>query len=1068
MKDYPRLIEHAFPLRQASIDSVHEKNVRHGHISTLHIWPARRPLAAARAALLATLLPDPGTPEGRKDLCEIIGGRLVTETDKEGRVKEITEGGVLRWKQEIDNEGILKSLVEKIRNANDGRSPRVLDPFSGGGAIPLEAMRLGCEVTAADLNPVAWFILKCTLEYPQALAGKNIPLPEFVQTDRQFMEEFLAKAKGISGARLKTAMNALGHVPTEGEQLQNEIDFDGALAKIGVTLEADLAWHVRAWGHWILAQARKELANIYPAYADWQPLLLGQPYDPKPMRIVEPDSQGNISANVLNNDLPQSYLSIKSNPRWIVKPTVAYIWARTVTCKNCRALIPLLKTRWLCKKTNKRIRVVMHTRPDGTGVDFSIEKNVPERGGNVSQRREHDKKMGAGPMSRAGAQCPCCPTIMGMEDLRYEGKNGRIGKVLTAVVMEGPNGKEYRLPTDHEVSVADISDETITRVFSAIPFGLPEEPLPTKDTLGFRVPLYGFDKWRKLFSDRQLIAIGTFVKASAEARIEVDKGCYDSIWKEALAAYSACVVSRTLDYLANLCVWENGAEEIKHLFMRWALPITWDYAEANPLSPVERFFIGGLNSSGRVLDRLHQSDWQGRSIAPHILKKSALEDQEASFDLIVTDPPYYDAIPYSDLMDFFYIWLRRMLHGVTPQFSEAFSDPLSPKWNNASQDGELIDDSSRHGGDKAKSKLAYEDGMARAFQACHASLVENGRFVIVFAHKHPDAWETLVSAIIRSGFVVDGSWPIATEMSGGLRNLGRASLASSIWLVCRKRDPLAKVGWDNRVMTEMRQNISAQLREFWDAGIRGPDFVWAATGPAMEAYSKHPAVRKANSATGEFLTVKEFLDSVRRIVIEFVVGRVLHIESGTDRLDPVTSYYLLHRNDFGFDKAPAGACILYAVSCGISDAELERTWNLVKVKGSKKPEEEDTDEDQANNELEAPEEIGGGEFILRTWKERNEKRMGFESVGGREVPLIDRVHRLMHLWRSGEVRKVDEYLDEYALRRHELFARLIQSLIELSDQGGDERSLLESLSNHLGAKSALANVNLPLGLEDES
>jgi hypothetical protein len=298
---------------------------------------------------------------------------------------------------------------------------------------------------------------------------------------------------------------------------------------------------------------------------------------------------------------------------------------------------------------------------------------------------------------------------------------------------------------------------------------------------------------------------------------------------------------------------------------------------------------------------------------------------------------------------------------------------------------------------------------------------------------------------------------------------------------------MAKVGWDNRVMAEMRENIAAELREFWDAGIRGPDFVWAATGPAMEAYSKYPVVRMANDP-GQVMPISDvklpdgrvitgFLTHVRRIVVEFVVGRVLHIESGTDRLDPVTSYYLLHRNDFGFEKAPAGACILYAVSCGLSDAELERTWNLVKVKGSREIENSDLrlrndirgEEGEGADEGEpAEEEMSGGEFILRTWKERTEKRMGFESVGGREIPLIDRVHRLMHLWRDGDVRRVDDYLDDNALRRNELFGRLIQSLIELSEQAGEERSLLESLSNYLGAKAAKADRTLPLVLEDKS
>ena len=249
-------------------------------------------------------------------------------------------------------------------------------------------------------------------------------------------------------------------------------------------------------------------------------------------------------------------------------------------------------------------------------------------------------------------------------------------------------------------------------------------------------------------------------------------------------------------------------------------------------------------------------------------------------------------------------------------------------------DGELIDDAARHGGNIR----CFEEGVRRRHGARLSSMsLRPWLNMVVSSLCSPTSTPTLgrlwCLLLFEPGFVVDGSWPIATEMANRTRALTSAALASSVWLVCRKRDPLAKVGWDNRVMAEMRENIAAQLREFWDAGIRGPDFVWAATGPAMEAYSKYPAVKKANSPTNEFLSVKEFLDAVRRIVVEFVVGRVLHIESGTDRLDPVTSYYLLHRNDFGFEKAPAGACILYAVSCGLSDAELERTWNLVKVKG---------------------------------------------------------------------------------------------------------------------------------------
>ena len=262
---------------------------------------------------------------------------------------------------------------------------------------------------------------------------------------------------------------------------------------------------------------------------------------------------------------------------------------------------------------------------------------------------------------------------------------------------------------------------------------------------------------------------------------------------------------------------------------------------------------------------------------------------------------------------------------LTPPFAK----PSAPKWDHDIGDGELIDDASRFGGDKARSKQNYEEGMYRAFQACRDALQPDGRFVVVFANKQPDAWETLVGALIRAGFVVDGSWPIQTEMTNRTRSLGSAALSSSVWLVCKRR-PQARPGWDNVVLEDMRRNITQGLRDFWDAGIRGPDFVWAATGPALEAFSRHPVVKKANSPD-EFMTVSEFLREVRRMVVDFVVGRVLTRdgEEAVTGLDDVTTYYLLHRHDFGLDDAPVGACILYALSCNLADSALANQYDIL-------------------------------------------------------------------------------------------------------------------------------------------
>ena len=836
-----RLIEAAFPLKQASLDSVHEKNVRHGHISTLHIWPARRPLAAARAALIAALLPDPGTPEARRRLLERIGGRIVETIERKrtgGRIverkKEATEGGILHWGRENDPD--IDYFRREIRAAHGGRAPRVLDPFAGGGAIPLEAMRLGCRATAIDINPVAWFILKCTLDYPRRLAGETRPLPAFARADRGFMESFL-KARGFEGARLRAMLERLGH---GGGAAQIE-----ALPAGDPTLEADLAWHVRAWGRRVLAEARKALAPRYPTYAEYRPLDPGAEFTPRPLRLLETGADGAPRRDLPNAEFDGAYLADPRNPRWIAKPTVAYLWARTVACGNCRATIPLLKTRWLCKTDNKRVFLTMEE--ERGGVAFGVEADVPRNGGNAAQSRAHDGTIGAGTMSRAGATCPCCGAVTPMADIRLEGRAGRLGAVLTAAVVDGPKGKEYRRPEKEELRAAEVSREEVEALYAEIPFGLPEEPTPRQGigaSRAFSVENYGFDLWSKLFTDRQLLTLATFVRELRRVVGEIDN--YPDEWRKALAAYLCCMLSKLAGRGSAFCFWINNGEKPGQTFARFALPMVWDYCEVDPLSDTPGGFAAMAEWVAEYLDHAAFAVDGAPSVEVHA--RSVIGAQSGEFDAIVTDPPYYDAIPYSDLMDFFHIWLRRALHGLSPEIDAAFAEPLGPKWNPKTNDGELIDDASRFGGDKARSKAAYEDGMARAFQSCHAALKPDGRLVVVFANKAPDAWETLAAALIRAGFVVDASWPIQTERQNRLRSQGSAALSSSVWLVCRKRAAAARPGWDNRVLAEMRENIVRRLRDFWDAGIRGPDFVWAATGPGAGGVRQVPRRQEGGRA----------------------------------------------------------------------------------------------------------------------------------------------------------------------------------------------------------------------------
>jgi len=1092
MADFTRLIEHAFPLKQASLDSVHEKNVRHGHISTLHIWPARRPLAACRAALIATLLPDPSTaakPDNlsdaqweeeirrrRKELCEKIGGRVVSKTERKRmpsgqiveRLKEETEGGILHWGRETEDAETLNWFREEIRRAYGGRAPKVLDPFAGGGAIPLEAMRLGCEATAIDINPVAWFILKCTLEYPQKLAGQTRPLPDFVLQDDEFMREYFAKARGYGKRELTAAMKAL-HDRLEKKAQASADDAQGGLPFSAEAARdefpADLAWHVRAWGRWVLARARKDLASFYPTYSDFEPLDPGKVrYEPQPMRLVPFKEDGIADIDSLNAEFSEDYLADKRNPRWVAKPTVAYLWARTVTCKNCRSTIPLLKTRWLCKKANKRVLLTMEPNVDGTGLLFGVEANVPVRGGNAAQRREHDKRVAAGTLTQSGAQCPSCPAIMTMPDVQVAAQAGEWGVALTAVVVDGPHGKVYRAPTGHERNSLQ-SPVRMHQLLSVDPLDEPIDPTrPSPNARGLSgLTRYGITTLGDAYSARQQRALATLCQHVSSLRSENDSGGWIGVISD--------LVALAVDHVANrnttLCHWDIGRETISSTFQRYALRVNWDFVESNPSADGSGSFLSAIEWIALALQHAGAAATHGP--APRLLLGSAtrLEGVPSNdIDLVLTDPPYYDAIPYADLSDFFYVWLRRI---VGNYHGDVFQRRITDKSE------ELVQHAGRTDGSNTVAKQRYEDGMAACFAAVGDRLQQCGRLVVVFAHKQPDAWETLASSIIRAGFSVDASWPIRTEMPN--RAAGGARLASSVWLVCKKRPAAARPGWDGSVLADMHGTVGQWLREFWDAGIRGPDFVWAATGPALEAYSKHPVVKKADSPD-EIMTVSEFLTHVRRMVVDFVVGRVLSGDGEAEdlavagRLDGPTAYYLLHRNDFGLDDAPAGTCILYAVSCGLSDKELVDTWDILARTGGAKPEEDDDDEDGADegdaDAAAADDEGAGSKLRLKTWGQRKARAMGYEAPGGRPIPLIDRVHRLMHLWKAQDLHKVDEYLDDNALRRNELFKRFLQSLIELSARASEERSLLESLSSHVGAKGARKQeVALPLTPQDD-
>jgi adenine-specific DNA methylase len=949
-----RLIEEAFPLRQASLDSVHEKNVRHGHISTLHIWPARRPLAACRAAIITALLPDPGDPSKREELIRRIGGTVVTTRKKtNGKMEDKveTEGGILHWGRE--NNPDLTYFRDEIRKAFGGCAPKVLDMFAGGGAIPLEAMRLGCDVTAVDYNPVAWFLLKCTLEYPQKLAGQRWPLPGPAQPD----------ASG-NGA----------------------LDLDPAH-------DGDLAAHVRYWGNWVLERARADLAEYYPTL----------PLDPS-----RPEGTDNPLC-----------------------PAVAYLWARTVPHPDPTKYglqVPLLKTLWLCKKPGKKRALRLRYNPEANRFDFEV--FTPK----------NDCEVGQPTMTRNGAMCPStcegeAGAFLRTDYLQRMGREGHMRAACTAVVVDVPRvpgrtknasaGKEYRLPTMAELEAADRAIEALQHITDQIPHGLPHEQIPLNPRI-FWAQLYGLDTYSTLFSPRQLLALSAFVRQTRFARDAMCNAlkCSGSDpLIEATTAYLAIAVNRLADRNSTICHWQISAEKIGNTFSRFALPMAWDYSEIPPHSTAS----GGYEQAVEwVADYIQHATSAVGSEPAQVLRDSAVQPVgDNRFDAIVTDPPYYDAIPYTDIANFFYVWLRRTVGDAYP---EQYQLPT------ATRCGELVADRLHPLLENPRTRSLYEQGMAAAFKSACRSLKPNGRMVVVFAHKQPQAWETLVSAMIHAGFIVTASWPIDTERGSRIGALGTASLSSSVWLVCRKRPTNAGKGWYKQVQPQMKARITERLRYFWDQSVRGPDFIWSAVGPGLEAFSAYDEVRRND---GKPFTVSEFLREVRRLTTDFALGQILHGES-SEGLDEWTSVYLMHRQSFGLAGGPVGECILLAQGYGLELGSLTGPRGIL-AKGKVKP---PTNGDAPEEAEEAA--AGGSELRLLSWEERKRDDLGEpHPTGG--LPLIDTLHRLMREWASGEVARVSTYADRHGLRENELFWRVAQAVTEMAESGSRERSVLEAV-----------------------
>jgi adenine-specific DNA methylase len=842
MNSYPkRLIEVDLPIKKISAHARREKSIRHGHISTLHIWWARRPLGACRAVICAALWLDPvdeNCPqvfrdkaieyilafakkmENNKDLANscatehwnkwLVLAKPKNELNKNNpQHLNVLRNSLLDFIADFANwdnstqpdyletsRKLTQAAHEALGGIPDTR-PLVVDPFAGGGSIPLEALRIGADAFASDLNPVAVLLNKVVLEY----------------------------------------------IPKYGQELADQ---------------------VRYWGQWIKDEAEKELSEFYPK-----------------------DEDG-------------------STP-------IAYLWARTIVCEGpgCGAEVPLMRSLWLAKKSNRSIALQIIPKSKEKRIDFEIIEKQGKKWVLVDHPEKEIKNPNLdGTVKRGSATCPCCGFTTPVASVRIQFKarhGGADDARLFCVVLTKPDvqGRFYRLPNTKDLKAVAKAKKELTKrqkehqgEFSLVP----DEPLPLMSGV-FNVPLYGMNTWGNLFTSRQSLALTTLTTLVQE----VGKKLADSDQGLAIAVQTCLsfVIDRQANTLTSLSRWHTTRENIEGLFARQAIPMVWDIAEANSFSGS----TGGLNGAlewilnvcevNSILDNKGQA--QQANAANHPLPDNFIQ-------AFISDPPYYNAIPYSDLSDFFYVRLKRTVGNIYP---DLFNTQVAPK------EDEICEmagwDSVRY---PHKNGKWFEEKMGLAMAEGRRILSPEGIGIIVFAHKSTSGWEAQLQAMVDAGWTMTASWSIDTEMGNRLRAHNSAALASSVHLVCRPRNNHEIGDWQD-ILQELPPRIHEWMPRLAGEGVVGADAIFACLGPALEIFSRYDSVEKVS---GDIVTLKEYLEYVWAAVSKEALGMIF---SGADAT--------------GFEEdARITAMWLWTLSTGITTIDKD-------ISEDDSPEEDDDD-----------------------------------------------------------------------------------------------------------------------------
>lgn len=822
IKTRKKLIEVALPLEAINVAAAREKSIRHGHPSTLHLWWARRPLAAARAVIFAQMVDDPAEhPEWyptkeeqdaeRERLFRLIEELVLWENTTNEQVLSRARAEILKsWRSTCEEN---KDHPQAKELFNPERLPGFHDPFAGGGALPLEAQRLGLEAVASDLNPVAVLINKAMIEIPPKFAGQA-PVNPDTRGDNQWVKQAW---NGVMG----------------------------------------MAEDIRYYGQWMRDEAEQRIGNLYPNVKITPQMVEDRP----------------DLAKYQGSELP----------------VIAWIWARTVTSPNPafkHISVPLISSFILSSKDGKGV----YLEPDVTADDYAFRLRLGKA------KNPSEAKAGTKTGRGANFECIMSQTPIPPEHIYNEATTIGLGSRLIAVVLEGDRERVYVAPPDEHTEIAQNTNPSWKSDVL-----LPENPR------WFSPPLYGLIRYGDLFTDRQLVALNTFSDLVGEARkkvledaiaagMEDDGRSLDTggkgatAYADALATFLAFAVDRQADYSSSLCGWISGGETLRNTFGRQALPMVWDFCEANVLSTTTGGFFNALKWV-----------WGFLPTVPAKPECSATQADAQTQDLsrnrvISTDPPYYDNIGYADLSDFFYVWLRRSLRDVYPKLLATVGVPKAE---------ELVATPYRHGG-KDNAESFFMNGMTEAMSRLATLAHPVMPVTIYYAFKQSEinnaqeatstGWETFLNAVIHSGFEITGTWPLRTERSTRLVGQNASMLASSILLVCRKRADDARTITRREFDNILRVELPQAIKVLQSGNVAPVDLAQASIGPGMAIYTRFA---KILSASGELLSVGEALARINAVLDEALAEQEGDFDSDT-------RWALTWFEQYGFETADFG------------------------------------------------------------------------------------------------------------------------------------------------------------------